>query len=327
MSVLMSLDFPVFPLKAPFTITGYTFTQMQAIWATLEHDGYRGRGEAQGLYYQGDTPESMAAELESVRKEVEKGASRDDIHQLLRPGGARNALDCAMWDLECKKFGSTIWKLLGLSPRPLTTVATIGIGEPEEMAQQAKRYFDFSQLKVKLDGDQPIEKLRAIRAARPDATLVIDVNQGWNMAQLRDYTPALVQLNIALIEQPLPRGGDHDLEGYVSPIPIGADESCLDLAQYRLVKDRYDVINIKLDKSGGLTEALAIAHEAKQDGKALMVGNMTGTSLAMAPSYVIGQYCQFVDIDGPVLLGEDVRNGLSYGDGGEVTLPSPLLWG
>lgn len=323
----MTVEQVAFRLKAPFTITGYTFTEMRAVWVSLEQDGHRGRGEGTGLYYFGDTPESMAAELESVRHEVESGATRQDIQALLPPGGARNALDCAYWDLECKQAGVTIWELLDLAPHQLTTVATIGIGSPEAMAQQARDYKDFSKLKVKLDADQPIERFHAVREARPDSEIVIDVNQGWDYCTLTSLMPALAEMRIAMIEQPLPRGADDELGNYRSPIPIGADESCLTLEEYHQVKDRYDVINIKLDKCGGLTEALTIVEAARADGKRLMVGNMTGTSLAMAPSYVVGQWCDFVDIDGPVLLARDVNHALHYVDAGAVTVPKKELWG
>ena len=323
----MQVETARFALKQPFVITGHTFTEITPVWVTLERDGYRGRGEAIGVYYTGETTESMVEQLESVRAEVEAGATRESIQTLLPPGGARNALDCAYWDLECKTSGRSIWELLDISPHELTTVATIGIGTAQEMAQQARDYADFSKLKVKLDDEQPREKLRAIRDARPDATVVIDVNQGWNREQLEAFLPSLAELSVVMVEQPLPRGADAQVEGLGSPIPIGADESILDLEEYRQIGQLYDVINIKLDKCGGLTEGLAIAEAATADGKSVMVGNMTGTSLSMAPSYVVGQWSEFVDIDGPVLLAEDVPNGLDYREGGLVSLPDAILWG
>jgi L-Ala-D/L-Glu epimerase len=315
------------PLAAPFVITGYTFTHLDALWVTLEHDGAAGRGEGVGMYYLGETPETMTLELESVRDAVESGAGRIDIQSLLPRGGARNALDCAYWDLECKTAGQTIWQALDITPEPLVTVATVGMGTPEEMAAKARAFAAYPKLKVKLDGQQPLERLSAIRSARPEATLVIDVNQGWSMTELATYTPELANLGVAMIEQPLPRGLDAELEGYASPIPLGADESCLDLSEYEEAASRYDVINIKLDKCGGLTEALAIAERARGEGKDLMVGNMTGTSLSMAPSHVIGQFCRFVDIDGPLLLASDIEGGLDYLPGGLVSAPEPQLWG
>lgn len=325
--VQMHLQTARFALRAPFVITGHTFTEITPVWVTLESDGHTGRGEAIGVYYTGETTESMLAQLETVREAVESGATRDDIQTLLPAGGARNALDCAYWDLECKQSGHSIWSLLGRDPHELVTVATIGIGQPEAMAAVAKDYGSFDHLKVKLDSDRPIEKLRAIRDARPDASLVIDVNQGWTADELAAHLPDLAEIGVAMVEQPVARGADSTLEGIDSPIPLGVDESCLDLSEYKQVGRYYDVINIKLDKCGGLTEALAIAEAATADGKSVMVGNMTGTSLSMAPSYVVGQWCEFVDIDGPVLLAEDVDHGLEYREGGRVGLPNPALWG
>ena len=315
------------PLARPFVITGYSFTDLEAVWVQLDDDGVIGRGEGVGMYYLGETPETMIAQLESIRAEVESGATRLDIQALLPPGGARNALDCAMWDMECKKAGTTIFELVGIAPQTLTTVATIGIGTPGEMATQAVRFSDYPHLKIKLDNNQPLERLRAIRDARPDATLVIDVNQGWSRQDLEAYLPGLEAVGVAMVEQPLPRGKDSDLEGLDCPIPLGADESIIHLGEYDEIAPFYDVVNIKLDKCGGLTEALEIAERAKAEGKDLMVGNMTGTSLSMAPSHVIGQMCRFVDIDGPLLLAEDITPGLSYRPGGFVDPPTPTVWG
>ena len=316
-----------FPLHSPFVITGYTFTQLEAVWVTLTDGEHRGRGEACGIYYLGETQESLMAQFEKVRGAVEAGAMRIDIQDLLPPGGARNALDCGYWDLECKVSGQSIWQLVGITPHELTTVATIGIGTPEEMAGRALELSDFAHLKVKLDNELPIERLSAIRDARPDAELVIDVNQGWNRELLEEHLSKLRELSVAMVEQPVPRGEDQSLQGLHSPIPIGADESLMNLGEYDAVAPFYDVINIKLDKCGGLTEALEIVKRVQRDGKKLMVGNMTGTSLSMAPSYVIGQFCEFVDIDGPVLLERDIDHGLDYREGGSVSLPSPTVWG
>jgi L-alanine-DL-glutamate epimerase-like enolase superfamily enzyme len=315
------------PLARPFVITGYTFTHLEAIWVHLDDDGVTGRGEGVGMYYLGETPETMTSQLEAIRAEIHSGATRADIQTLLPPGGARNALDCAMWDAECKKEGKTIFEMVGITPRTLTTVATVGIGTPDEMAAQASRFSDYPHLKIKLDATQPLERLHAVRDVRPDATLVIDVNQGWSRKDLEEYLPGLVDLGVAMVEQPLPRGHDSDVEGLSSPIPLGADESIIHRGEYDQVAPFYDVINIKLDKCGGLTEALDIARLAEADGKDLMVGNMTGTSLSMAPSHVIGQLCRFVDIDGPLLLAHDITPGLSYRPGGLVDPPTPVLWG
>ena len=323
----MTIETKSFPLETPFSITGYTFTDTDAVWVTLENGDALGRGEGVGMYYAGETAATMRAQLEDVKPQVEAGASLEDIQKLLPHGGARNALDCAYWDMLCKSEGRTIWDRLAISPKTLTTVATVGIGTPEWMADRARSYALYPNLKIKLSDDDPITRLRAIRAARPDASLVIDVNQGWSVEDLKTYLPALKDLGVAMIEQPLKRGADADLEGFQSDVPLGADESCLNLSEYEKTAPFYDVINIKLDKCGGLTEALALAKRAQADGKDVMVGNMTGSSLSMAPAYVIGQFCTFVDIDGPVLLQSDIENALVYGEGGAVSLPTPALWG
>lgn len=322
----MTIERIDFPLAAPFVITGYTFTQTPTVRVTLEENGVRGRGEGVGVYYTGDTVEHCIHQLTAIKKDVEHGITTAKIQQLLPPGGARNALDCAFWDLEAKQQKKSIWELLGIAAKPLTTVCTLSIGSAEEMATAATARAQYPHLKIKLDNQTPIEKLKAIRGARPDAKLIIDVNQGWTIDELKVYAPECAKLGIAMIEQPLKRGDDTALEGYQCPVTLGADESCLTLAEYDQVAPYYDVINIKLDKCGGLTEGLAIAKRAIADNKGLMVGNMTGTSLSMAASFAIGQFCQFVDIDGPLLLAEDIENGLDYHNGC-VAIPKPELWG
>jgi len=316
-----------FPFKEPFSITGHTFTASDTIRVVIEEDAYVGRGEAIGAYYMNETANSMEAQLNAVLHKMPFGVNRDSIQALLPSGGALNALDCALWDLTVKRMGKSIWTLLKINPRPLSSVATIGIDSPEAMGEAAKKFAQYCNLKIKLSNEDPIARLEAIRAARPDATLIVDVNQGWTFEELKEYTPFAKKLGIAMIEQPLPRGGDAELEGYNSAVPLGADESCLDSSEYETAARRYDVINIKLDKCGGLTEGLKIVNLAKRDGKGLMVGNMCGSSLSMAPSYVIGQFCQYIDIDGPLLLKQDIENALHYGDGGVVTVPTPQLWG
>ena len=323
----MTIERKDFPLHSPFVITGYTFLELNAVWVTLKKDGFVGRGEGVGAYYLGDDQAKMLRELEEIKPKVEQGATRQDINKLMGPSGARNALDCAMWDLECKKANASIWDLVDLKPKQLHTVATIGINSAEKMALRAKELIDFSNLKIKLDDDQPVEKLAAIRLSRPDANLIVDVNQGWTLEQLTKFIPALTDLDIKMIEQPLARGKDQELAGFVSPIPLGGDESVLNLSEYGANSENYQVINIKLDKCGGLTEALQIVEAAQKDGKSIMVGNMTGTSLSMAPAYVIGQHCDFVDIDGPLLIAKDIPNGLRYLSGGKVEIPSAALWG
>lgn len=313
------------PLKRPFSITGHTFENLEGVVVTLEKDGFSGRGEADGVYYLGQDQTWMLSKIQGFI-DTQQAFDRESLQSLMPANAARNAIDCALWDLELKTSGVSIWERLNIAPRKLQTVATVGISSPAEMAEAAAGFSEFRNLKIKLDANEPVIALEKIRKARPDANLVIDVNQGWDIEMLKDFTRHLEKLEISMIEQPLPRGEDEHLIDYKGDIPLGADESCLHTGEYEGIRRFYQVINIKLDKTGGLTEALRLAKLAMADKKLLMVGNMTGSSLAMAPAYVIGQWAEFVDIDGPVLLAQDVRNGLSYGPSG-VSIPSPELWG
>lgn len=323
----MQIDKVTFPLAQPFSITGHTFVDTQTLRVTLSDGVYSGRGESVGTYYLNETIESMASDLEAIAEQVTDELSIQSVQALLPPCGARNALDCALWDLQCKRAGQSIWSMLAVTPRALTTVYTISIESIELMAERARAAAQYPHLKIKLDEDRPVERLEAIRASRPDATLIIDVNQGWCFEELKEYLPHCARLGITMIEQPLPRDADEALEGFSSPVPLGADESCLHTGEFAAASRRYDVLNIKLDKSGGLTEGLALVDAAQRVGMDLMVGNMMGSSLSMAPSFVIGQHCAYVDIDGPLLLAKDIPNSLVYSDGGTVAGPSPELWG
>jgi L-alanine-DL-glutamate epimerase-like enolase superfamily enzyme len=314
-------------LKKPFRISGMEWTSSRGVVVQIARGGCVGRGEAQGVFYTGESVETIIAQIDAVADTVRRGVSREDLLELLPSGGARNAIDCALWDLEAKLSGRSIWELTGISPKPLTTVFTIGIeATPEKMAANAKAASGYPVLKIKLDGDQPVERLKAIRAARPDAMIVVDANQGWNFEMLQEVLPHCADLDISMVEQPLPRGDDDQLEGFDSPITLAADESCLDTTELDVAATRYDMINIKLDKTGGLTEALQLAHAAKEKGCQLMVGNMSGTSLSMAPSFVVAQLCDFVDIDGPLLLKNDHPGGLSYHNG-RVEVFDSSFWG
>jgi L-alanine-DL-glutamate epimerase-like enolase superfamily enzyme len=292
---------------------------------TITANGITGSGEAAGIYYMGETGKTMLAQAQSVKAALERGAGREELRRLLPAGGARNAIDCALWDLEAKTTGKSIWQLTGIKPGSTTSVNTIGIGTPEEMAKAA-RSLDTAKIKVKLDGESPLERISAVRAARPDAEIVVDVNQGWTFEQLVELAPKFKELGVAMIEQPLPRGADEALEGYDPPLPLCADESCLNISEFEQAARRYQMINIKLDKTGGLTEALDLAHMAQARGIGLMVGNMLGTSLAMAPGFVIAQLCRFVDLDGALFLKKDRQHPMSYA-GGVVSPPSSELWG
>lgn len=316
-----------FPLEHPFRITGYTFETTNAVWVTLDDGEFVGRGEGVGVYYLNETVESMTGQIETIRKDIEAGTSRETLQQLLPPGGARNAIDCAIWDLEAKRSQSDVFALSGIESNSVQTVATIGIGSDEFMSMRARDFNEYQNLKIKLDAERPVERVQIVREARPDAKLIIDANQAWDRKLLESVLPELSKLGVEMIEQPVARGNDKDLTGIDSPIPLGADESCLSLSEYSGIAPYYQVINIKLDKCGGLTEALEIARMAKTDGKRLMVGNMTGTSLSMAPAFVIAQLCEFVDIDGPLLLKQDIDFGLQFQAGGWVSAPTPQLWG
>jgi L-alanine-DL-glutamate epimerase-like enolase superfamily enzyme len=325
--VKFSVHLEQWQLAQPFRIAGKEWRTSPALVVELERGGFVGRGEGQGVFYLGETAESMLEQAEGAAARVESGISREELLEVLPPGGARNAIDCALWDLQAKREGRTIWELTGIEPRAVTTVYTIGI-EPtaEAMAEKAAAAKQYPVLKIKLDADRPVERLTAIRRARPDARLVADANQAWEPGFLEEVLPACRDLGLDMLEQPLPRGGDEVLAGLDSPVTLAADESCLHTGELELAASRYGMVNIKLDKTGGLTEALRLARGARECGLQLMVGNMVGTSLAMAPSFVIAQLCDFVDIDGPLLLRHDRPGGLSY-RGGVVDVFAPTLWG
>jgi L-alanine-DL-glutamate epimerase-like enolase superfamily enzyme len=286
-----------------------------------------GRGEALGVYYLNETMASMLEQVETLRPRIEQGIDRTELQSALPPGGVRNAIDCALWDLEAKASGRTIWSLTGIAPKELRTVFTIGMEDtPAQMAAKAAAATDTDLLKVKLNSDRPVERLRAIRTARPDARLVVDANQGWDLAQLHEVIDAAATLRVEMIEQPLPRNDDAALAGVRSPVPLCADESCLHLGELDSVANRYQMINIKLDKTGGLTHALRLASEARKRGLRVMVGSMAGSSLAMAPTFVVGCVADFVDIDGPLLQKSDRQHGIRY-RGGVASVFGPELWG
>jgi len=305
-------------LAAPFRISGFVFEHQDLVVVTVREGTYCGRGEASGVYYLKDDTTKMTATLESHRAQIEAGIDREAVGRLLPPGGARNALDCALWELDAARAHRPVWQLAGLpSVRPLVTTFTLGADEPGVMAEGAMKYAQARSLKLKLTGDldADIARVRAVRSARPAVWLGVDANQGYRIETLEDLLPALVEANVALLEQPLARGQEADLEGFTSPIPIAADESALCLADVPGLVGRFNVVNIKLDKCGGLTEALLMARLARDLGLGVMVGNMVGTSLAMAPGFVVGQLCDVVDLDGPIFLAADRKPGVLYSDG------------
>lgn len=312
-------------LAAPFRITDHVFSVVDMLHVRITENGASGCGEAAGVYYLEETGASILAQAEAVRDALRQGADRERLRRVLPAGGARNAIDCALWDLEAKKTGRRAWEIAGIEPHQVRTFYTVGIDTPEIMARTA-RDLSSNKIKVKLSGDDPLVRISAVREARPQAEIIVDVNQGWDFAQLVELAPRFKELGVEMIEQPLPRGKDQELEGYVSPVPLCADESCLDSSEFEQASRRYQVINIKLDKAGGLTEAFEIAGLARARGLDLMIGNMVGTSLGMAPGYVIAQLCKYVDLDGALFLKRDREHSMNY-DCGVISEPERELWG
>lgn len=306
------------PLAEPFRISGYVFEFSNVVVVTLDDGMHQGRGEASGVYYLGDDVPSMTAAIEQARTAIEAGATRDELRAIMPAGGGRNAVDAALWELEARRTGTPVATLAGVGePRPLVTTFTLGAGEPAKMAAQAVALDYARHIKIKLTGDLALDiaRVQAIRAARPESWLGVDGNQGFAIGELDALVAAMVEANVSLIEQPLARGREADLDGYRSPIPLAADESAITIDELPNVAGRFDVVNIKLDKCGGLTEALLIAKAARELGLEVMVGNMVGTSLAMAPAFVLGQLCDVVDLDGPIFLKADRTPGVVYRDG------------
>jgi L-alanine-DL-glutamate epimerase-like enolase superfamily enzyme len=312
------------PIRGAFTIARGSKTEAAVVVAELEEGGVRGRGECLPYPRYGESVEGVLAQIASVPVE---GLTRTRLQSLLPAGAARNALDCALWDLEAKRSGRRVWQLAGLpEPGPVMTAFTLTLDSPEKMGAAARENALRPLLKLKLSGAGDLDRVRAVRANAPNAALVIDANEGWSVEDYRLLAPTLAGLGVTLIEQPFPAGGDGVLAELARPVPVCADESCHtgdDLA--RLV-GAYDAINIKLDKSGGLTEALAMRSAAGALGFKLMVGCMVATSLSMAPAQLVAQGAQWADLDGPLLLVEDRSPGLAY-RGSTVFPPEPALWG
>jgi L-Ala-D/L-Glu epimerase len=325
--VVLSTELEEWPLATPFRISGHVFEVIPVLVVHLEEDGYTGRGEAAGVYYKGDTPVSMRVKVEAIRSELESGLDRSELQYALAPGGARNAVDCAMWDLEAKRDNRPAWVTADLSkPVPLLTTLTCSADAPEKMAASARALKRARAIKIKLTGELiDADRVRAIRAARPDVWLSVDGNQGFTLASLERLMPVLVEARVELIEQPFLVGQESLVDGLQSPIALAADESVQTSADVPSMAGRFDVVNIKLDKAGGLTEALKMAQAANRLGMDVMVGNMLGTSLAMAPGFLLGQVCKIVDLDGPIFLTSDRDIAVQYVDG-FLSCPE-MLWG
>lgn len=315
-------------LAEPFEISRGVMTEIPVIVATLQDaQGRCGRGEAAGVPYDGETPASMAAQLHALRARLHADVSPAELMEWLPAGGARNALDCALWDLRAKQAGAHAWELAGQSlVEPVSTAYTIGLGGEADVRRKARAARHMPLLKIKADADRHLDMVRLCKEEHPTARLVIDANQAWDRGLLEKLLPGLRSCGVELIEQPVPRGADAQLEGLSSPIPLAADESCVDRSSLRGLLGLYQYINIKLDKSGGLSEGLALAKAARQMGFGLMVGNMGGSSLAMAPAFIVAQHCRYVDLDGPLLLAADRQPAMAYA-ASRLNAPDAALWG
>lgn len=315
-------------MREPFTISRGTQTHALALLVTLvDADGRSGRGEAYGIPYEGETPQSMRDQIETVRPRIEAGVSRETLLELLPHGGARCAIDLALWDLEAKRTGVPVWKAIGAEEgRQIQSAFTISMRSLQDTARVAALNANYPVLKVKVNGEAPLDVIRTVHESAPRAHLIVDPNQSWTFEQLSHWAPTLADLGVRLLEQPLAVGADEGLRGYRGPIPICADELVHDLSDLGRAREKYQVINIKLDKSGGLTEGLRLAKAALREGFDLMVGCMAGSSLAMAPAALLAQFCRYVDLDGPLLQKDDWPGRIQY-DRGLMSFPSRELWG
>jgi L-alanine-DL-glutamate epimerase-like enolase superfamily enzyme len=313
-------------MVAPFVTAGETVNSIDVLHVMLQHNGTVGRAETMGVDYFGETAETLHAELLAVDPRALEELNRQTVQTLLPPGGSRNGLDCALWDLQAKQTAGGISALTGITLTPLNTLFTLSLDDPEAMARRAHEVPDLKRLKLKLNAQAPLDCLQAIREARPDAQLVIDANGSWTPEVMMAVGDGLARFGVALLEQPLPHEDDAALEHLRYPVPLCADESCQSSTDLEAVADRYDAINIKLDKCGGLTDALAIREWCRHNKKLIMVGNMLGSSLAMAPALVVAQGADFVDLDGPLWQTNDVESPLAI-MAGRVQPPAPELWG
>jgi L-Ala-D/L-Glu epimerase / N-acetyl-D-glutamate racemase len=315
------------PIAGSFTISRGAKTEAVTVVAEVSHAGLTGRGECVPYPRYGETPEATLAALEAMQEPLSAGLNRAALQGAMPAGAARNAVDCAMLDLEAKAAGKRIWNLLGRAePQPCTTAYTISLGTPEAMAEATAKAAHRPLLKIKLGGDGDGARIRAVRQAAPRSELIVDANEAWTATNLESNLAACAEVGVTLVEQPLPAGQDEALARIQRAVAVCADESVHDRASLDRLRDRYDAVNIKLDKTGGLTEALAMADAAQALGFDIMIGCMVATSLAMAPAMLLAQQARFVDLDGPLLLARDRDGGLRY-DGSLVYPPEAVLWG
>jgi L-Ala-D/L-Glu epimerase len=327
MTVSLSVRIERWPMAGAFAISRGVKTEAVVVVAELRDGDHVGRGECVPYPRYGETVEGVASAIAALRPDIARGLDREALQHAMPPGAARNALDCALWDLAAKRSGRRAHELAGLpQPQPLATAYTISLATPEAMAAAAEKAAARTLLKIKLGGAGDPARIAAVRRAAPRAQLIVDANEGWTAANLQDNLAACAQAGVALVEQPLPADRDAALAEFAHPIPVCADESAHATASLAALAGKYEAVNVKLDKTGGLTEALAMAHAAQDMGFALMVGCMVATSLAMAPAMLVAQRAEIVDLDGPLLLAGDRPHGLRY-EGSRVHPPSPALWG
>ncbi len=315
-----------YPIAGLFTISRGSKTEAEVVTCVISSNGLSGRGECVPYRRYGETLEGVIHDVRSVASAVAGGAGRQELLRLLKPGAARNAVDCALWDLEAKQASVSVAEVLGPAPKPITTAFTLSLGDPDAMAAEAARNADRPLLKIKLGTADDEARMRAVRGAAPQSRIIVDANEGWTEDNLEHHLRIARELEIALIEQPLPAGQDGKLAEIERLVPICADESVHSTDDLVRLRDRYDAVNIKLDKTGGLTEALRMKAEARRLGFSVMIGCMVGTSLAMAPAVLLAQDADYADLDGPLLLARDRQPGLRY-EGSTVFPPTPDLWG
>ncbi len=315
-------------LKEPFGISRGVRTTQAVIQVKLtDRDGHSGWGEASGIDYQGETPETMQRQIEAVAQQIRTGVDRQALLKLLPHGGARFAVDTALWDLEAKQTGISPFDRFGVRADPVKSDQTIGIRDLAGYEAAAVELADFAVIKVKVNRTRPLDAIRAVRRGAPGPRLIVDPNQSWSVSDVKAYSSELAALGVVLLEQPIPVGAEAQLDGFQGPVPLCADELIDDIRDLERARGGFQFVNIKLDKCGGLTAAQALADAAQRQGFQLMVGCMVGSSLSMAPAMVLAQRCAFADLDGPLLQAEDVEHGFVY-EHGVVNRPyNPKLWG
>ncbi len=324
----LSIEIERWPVAGSFTISRGSKTHVDVVTVEIGDGAFMGRGEATAIYYHDESADTVAAAIEGIRPKIEGGLGRIDLAAHLSRGAARNAVDATLWDLEAKISGKPAWRSAGVAqPRAVTTAFTISLGEPDRMRADAQAAADrYPLLKLKLAGEGDIERVAAVRAGAPSARLIVDANEAWTGRDLVREAVALLPFGVELIEQPVRAGEDAALDGIQSPIPFCADESCQDRADLARCVGRYGAINIKLDKTGGLTEALALATDARAAGLDIMVGCMLSTSLGVAPAFLLADQAKWIDLDGPLLLTRDREPSILF-EGGVMHPPEPALWG